>query len=139
MPVVGARKPMRSSSALAMKLGFMPSARQPPSSSGLSRRGNGFVIVLTSSVVAAFPFASGRHGCHALPAFPFGSQCPSLANAFRNAHQAGWKIEDRQHVDRSQDVLPPGNQRAEIFPQADDDAGADDAAFQRPPTPENRH
>src|SRR5450759_2004603 len=107
MPVTGARKPMRNSSEYAVEPRLVPTARQLPNSSGLSFRIKAFVIVLPPDVVSYFrPIRSSMHGFQLRDRF--NCRPPErLPNLLRNAHQAGWQIQDRQHVDAAQHVLPP--------------------------------
>src|SRR5690349_13392232 len=121
MPVVGARKPMRSSSAPAVAA--VASARPPPRRIGPTLRSNASVIVLSPllpSVPSRFR-ASRRRGRQFLPL----AERPAVpADALGNSHQSARKVEDRQHVDGAEHVLPPRHQRAEILAQRDDDEGA---------------
>src|SRR5215470_19819184 len=126
MPVVGARKPMRSSSAPAVTP--VASARPPPRSIGPTVRSNASVIVLSPllpRLCSCESARSRRRRRQFLSALCAAERAAAAANAFRNAHQPARQIEDRQHVDGAEHVLPPRHQRAEIFPQRDDDEGAD--------------
>src|SRR5262249_49279455 len=126
-PVIGAMKPMRSSSAAAFcgSANGIPSARQLASS--IARR-----TVLTVMTVA--PLLALRSGLRGRAESDFllrsrGGREP-LAQARRNAHQPARQIQDDQDIDAAQHVLPPRHHRAEIFTQAQDDPAPDGAAHQ---------
>src|SRR5262249_16430480 len=136
MPVVGATNPMRSSSA-AFEGAVGLKVTTPPNSNGSSRRGKVLVIVY-SLVVVTFPRKSGGHQYLFFRFFSIRRSRPSLTDSFRDAHEPGWQIQDRQHVHRAEHVLPPRDQRAEIFAQAKDDGGADHAPNQRSRAAGNR-
>src|SRR5215467_12345842 len=140
MPVVGARKPMRSSSAPAVAP--VASARPPPRSIGPTVRSNACVIVLSPllpRLCSCGSAQSRRRGRQFLAAVPVAERAAATADALGKAHQPARQVEDRQHVDGAEHVLPPRHQRAEIFAQRDDDEGADHAANQRAGAAEHRH
>src|SRR5262249_26674888 len=113
-PVVGTMRPMRNSSAAAGG-DAMPSAMQPPSISGNE------ILGMSLSSLGVVPVMScGRRSRLFRHVLVCCGRAP-LTNALRNAHQAGRKIENGQHIDRAQHVLPPGNQGAEIFAQTEYD------------------
>src|SRR5215471_6524749 len=119
MPVVGATYPMRSSSA-AFAAGVRPKATAPPNNGGPSRRSKVIVIVLLPRCRDS-PARVRRSRCHFLHVIPISRRRPSLTDSLRDAHQPRRQIQDREHVDGAQRVLPPGNQRAEVFAQAEHD------------------
>src|SRR5215831_16658360 len=135
MPVVGATNPIRNSSTAFA--GVIPKATIPPRSDRANRRSNVLVIALTP-LLSCFPRRSGGHRCHLFHVFSVCRKPTSLSQSLRDAHQSHRQVEDRQHVDRAQHVLPPGNQRAEVLAQGEHDEGADDAADQRTRAAENR-
>src|SRR5262249_45841785 len=136
MPVVGARKPMRSSSAPAVTP--VASARPPPRRSGPTLRSNASVIVL-SPLLPSVRVPVRAPSRRARQFLPLAERAAMAADALGNSHQSAGEIEDRQHVDGAEHVLPPRHQRAEIFAQRDDDEGADHPADQRAGAAEHRH
>src|SRR5689334_7763998 len=107
-PVVGARKPIRTSSDFAVAV--MPSATLLLSRIGPSRRSNVLVIVLTPTLSRPRLWSGGR-GCQFLRGVSIVRFRLSLPQPFRNAHQPGRQVEDRCHVNHAQHVLPPRHQR----------------------------
>ena len=137
-PVVGARKPMRSSSDFAVA--SRGRAQQPPpSSSGPNRRSNDACHCPHSLVVAVSRLLRRPRVPISSPSPRLLDFGPSLTQALRNAHQPGRQIEDRRHVNDAQHVLPPRHQRAEKFAEAEHDEGADHAADQRARAAQHRH
>src|SRR5262249_3345022 len=137
MPVVGATYPMRSSSA-AFAGAVRPKATTPPNNGEPSRRSK-VIVIAYSLVVVTFPARVRRSQVPFFHVFSISSRRPSLPESLRDAHQPRWQVQDRQHVDGAQRVLPPGNQRAEVFAQAEHDERADNSADQRTRAAENRH
>src|SRR5688572_15207740 len=88
MPVSGATKPMRSSSAAA--------GVAVPATAKAQAKPVSFLVK-----VIAPPL-----GC-----------TPPPPDSGRDAHQAARQIQDRQHVDRAEHVLPPRHDRGEILAQ----------------------
>src|SRR5215475_13597479 len=136
MPVVGATKPMRNSSAPAVDTGRMASARERPSNNWPARRSH--VCVIPSSFWCP-SCSSGGYGCQLFCPLRLARGGPPTPYSLGNAHQAGRQKQDGEHVDRAQHVLPPRHQGAEILAQAEDDAGTDDASHQRSRAPEDSH
>src|ERR1051325_471490 len=135
MPVVGARKPMRSSSAPAVAA--VVRARPPPRRRRPTLRNNASVIVLSPLFPSVhFLFRASRRGGQFLP---LAERAAVPADALGNSHQPARQVEDRQHVDGAEHVLPPRPKRGEIFAQRDDDEGADHPADQRAGAAEHRH
>src|SRR5258708_1034156 len=130
-PVIGARKPMRSSSAPAGVVAPVPSAQPTPNSIVPKPRSR--VLVMVSPPLL---YSSRSRRRQARRVARLGA---ALADQAWNAHQAVRQIEDREHVDRTQGVLPPRHDGAEIFAQRDHDHGAERAADQAAGTAEHDH
>src|SRR5713101_2838445 len=135
-PVIGAMNPTRNSSCAKAGVGVIPNARHAPISIAPARLANLLVIAVTPCLVAPLSLRRGRQFLR--EPVPGGRSTP-LANLRRNAHQAARKIENDQDIHSAEHILPPRHQRAEIFAQEEDDAGADGAAHQRPGASENHH
>src|SRR5664279_2444563 len=92
--------------------------------------------VLTLVILSPSRCSSGRFRCQFLGRefiriLVFALRLQPLPQARRDTHQAHRQIEDRQHVDAAEDVLPPRHQRTEIFAQTEHDGRADGGADQR--------
>ena len=121
MPVIGAMKPMRSSSALAGR----PAQSEHNAGQQPVRVSRCLCHVQSSLVVVTFlPVQEGTDA----NVFDFpSSPCAAapLANSGGNAHQASRQIKNREHVNAAEHVLPPRHQRAQIFSQAKHNRRAD--------------
>src|SRR5262245_38207345 len=119
---------MRSSSAPAGADRPMPTATAVPIN--IDRSFLDALVISLPPVGRYFPFSSGRRGSRfRCPAFLL--TVSPLLYPLRNPHQPGWEIEDRQNVNPTQHILPPGNQCADIFTKAEHDCRSDRTADQR--------
>src|SRR5215468_7227481 len=124
---------MRSSSELAGAASPRPRARQLPISTLWS------LVVIVIPPVLSFLMRSGRIRSEFLHTFVFAFGLETLPCACEQAHQSHWQIEYCKHVDAPEHVLPPRNQRAQIFAQTEHDGGTDGGADQRSCAPKNDH
>src|SRR5579875_3949100 len=112
MPVVGAMKPIRSSSAPAVDdRPRLKAAASVPRSSGSASCVTRRVLLMDfpPCFSVALPF-SGRGRCqrlHLAGSARLAVRGAELADLRRDSHQPGGQVENGQHVDAAQHILPP--------------------------------
>src|SRR6266853_5423644 len=109
IPVVGARQPMRSSSAPTL------ACEQMRSASTLPKLGQDLpgVVQIMFRLPGISVASSAGHDCELLRLRAIRSA--TLANTLRNPHQAHWQVKNGQHIDCTEGVLPPRDHGAEIL------------------------